>query len=275
MIIHDGHVHTPFCPHGSSDHLVSYIERALELNLAGITFTEHAPLPSGFSDPVPEKDSAMALEHLTLYINEVQHLKQKYKGKINILLGLEVDFIEGFEEQTRKMLDEVGPYLDDAILSVHFLKYSNEYFCLDYSPEMFKEMVDVFGSIDAIYDAYFSTINHSIEANLGVYKPKRIGHISLVKKFHKKFPNSINYDAVLMELLDKIKTKGMALDYNGAGVMKPLCGEPYPPENIIIAAMERKIPLIYGSDAHSAKGLGQGIDKLYKKAEFNVPVQLT
>ena len=128
MIIHDGHVHTPFCPHGSKDRLESYIEKAIELNIKGITFTEHAPLPLDFLDPVPEKDSAMNWENLIPYIQEIQQLKEKYKRELTILLGLEVDFIEGYEEQTRKILDEAGPYLDDAILSVQFLKHNNSYF---------------------------------------------------------------------------------------------------------------------------------------------------
>ncbi|HHY21833.1 MAG TPA: PHP domain-containing protein, partial [Bacilli bacterium] len=58
MIFHDGHVHTPFCPHGSKDELEEYVLRAIELGLTGLTFTEHAPLPLSFEDPTPEQDSA-------------------------------------------------------------------------------------------------------------------------------------------------------------------------------------------------------------------------
>lgn len=275
MIIHDGHVHTPFCPHGSKDQLDCYIQKAIELNIKGITFTEHAPLPLDFVDPAPEKDSAMTWENLPPYIQEIQQLKEKYKGEITILLGLEVDFIEGYEEQTRKILNEVGPYLDDAILSVHFLNHNNRYFCLDYSPEMFETMISVFGSVEAIYDAYFTTVQKSIDANLGTYKPKRIGHISLVKKFQQKFPTTKSYDTVFWQLLDSIKEKEMTLDYNSAGVVKPLCGEPYPPESVIKGALERRIPLIYGSDAHSVKGLSQGIEKLYSGATLSVPERLS
>ncbi|OLO40477.1 histidinol phosphatase [Alkalihalophilus pseudofirmus] len=273
--MHDGHVHTPYCPHGSTDQLESYVKKALELNMKGITFTEHAPLPVEFVDPVPDKDSAMAKKDLEAYIEDVQKLKEKYKGRISILVGLEIDYIIGFEEQTKKILDEVGPYLDDAILSVHFLKYKENYFCLDYSPEMFKTMVDTFGSVEAIYDTYFTTLEQSIEANLGIYKPKRIGHITLVKKFQQEFPCFGNFTESINRILDKIKEKGMELDYNSAGVVKPLCGEPYPPIEVVKKAIEKKIPLIYGSDAHSVKGLCQGLDKLYKDTVFSIPNRLS
>ncbi|WP_347862569.1 PHP domain-containing protein [Salimicrobium sp. PL1-032A] len=51
----DGHVHTPFCPHGSEDALKTYVEKAISLGYTSVTFTEHAPLPPGFQDPAPAK----------------------------------------------------------------------------------------------------------------------------------------------------------------------------------------------------------------------------
>ena len=58
----DGHVHTPFCPHGSKDHFEEYIEKALALGFKEISFTEHAPLPEGFIDTTPTKEVAWFLE---------------------------------------------------------------------------------------------------------------------------------------------------------------------------------------------------------------------
>ena len=45
------------------------------------------------------------------------------------------------------MLNKIGPNLDDAILSVHFLKKDNEYYCMDYSPQVFGSMIQSYGSI--------------------------------------------------------------------------------------------------------------------------------
>ena len=64
-----------------------------------------------------------------------------------------------------------------------------------------------------------------------------------------------------MKLLHEIQAGGYALDYNGAGTSKPLCREPYPPHWVIEEAIKLSIPLVYGSDAHQAKELGQGIRK--------------
>ena len=45
----DGHVHTELCPHGSGDKTALMVEKAIELHLEKICFTEHAPLPVEFS----------------------------------------------------------------------------------------------------------------------------------------------------------------------------------------------------------------------------------
>ncbi|WP_207634144.1 histidinol-phosphatase HisJ [Halalkalibacter urbisdiaboli] len=271
MILHDGHVHTPYCPHGTNDPLSDYCEKAIELGLKGITFTEHAPLPTSFMDPTPQQDSAMKLEHLLDYFKELKHIKETYRGKLDVLIGLEVDYIEEYEEQTKQFLNEFGHYLDDSILSVHFLKLRNDYICIDYSPEAFQDAISKLGSIEAVYKRYLETLKKSVSVDLGRYKPKRIGHLTLVKKFKKKFPTSGFTYQDISELLLQIKENGYTLDYNGAGTLKPLCGEPYPDTAIVQKAFQMGIPLVYGSDAHQVSGLMAGVKQLSKQVKLIKP----
>ncbi|WP_442600397.1 histidinol-phosphatase HisJ [Neobacillus sp. D3-1R] len=254
----DGHIHTPFCPHGTKDEFGHYIEKAIELGYQEISFTEHAPLPANFIDTTPTVDSAMSFYQLDAYFHEIEKLKKQYRQKIKINAGLEVDFIEGFEEEIKHFLNEVGPRLDDSILSVHFLRNNSDYQCVDYSPDVFESMIQEYGSINNIYQKYFETLTLSIITDLGTFKPKRIGHITLIKKFHKKFPASERFENQIFSILHLIKEKGYELDYNGAGTAKPLCREPYPPDWIINEAKHLQIPLVYGSDAHQVKELHQG-----------------
>jgi histidinol-phosphatase (PHP family) len=267
----DGHVHSPFCPHGTTDSFEQYIEQALKYNYNEISFTEHAPLPKTFVDPVPEKDSAMNYFDLEDYITSIQHLKESYRDDIKINLGLEIDYIEGYEEEIQHFLNEYGPQLDDSILSVHFLQLKNHYYCLDYSEIGFKEIVTVAGSLDHVYNLYFDTVLKSITSSLGTFKPKRIGHVTLVHKFKKMFPTELTYNQKLLHILNEIKNQNLQLDYNGAGMVKPNCQEPYPPNWVIEEAVKRNIPLVYGSDAHSAKGLMQGYDVLLYKDKLKPP----
>jgi histidinol-phosphatase (PHP family) len=258
MIRKDGHIHSPFCPHGTKDKTANYVEEAIKLGFEEISFTEHAPFPNGFVDTTPTKDSAMSMYELEEYLIEVKELKIEYNKKIKINVGLEIDYIEGFEEETKCFLNKYGPQLDDAILSVHFLKNGSRYDCVDYSPELFNKMISDYGSIDQIYQKYFETVKKSISANLGIYKPKRIGHITLIKKFHKKFPSNQSFEKEILDLLKLVKEKDYELDYNGAGTAKPLCRETYPPDWVIAEAKKLQIPLVYGSDAHQVKELNQG-----------------
>ncbi|MBM6617434.1 histidinol-phosphatase HisJ [Bacillus suaedaesalsae] len=260
----DGHIHSPYCPHGTKDSFEKYIEKAIFLGLEEITFTEHAPLPSTFVDPTPLKDSAMRLEYLENYFKEITILKEKYHSNIKINRGLEVDYIEGYESETRRFLQDYGSFIDDSILSVHFLKHKDAYYCVDYSPEAFSDMISIFGGIEAIYQKYFETLLMSIKADLGPFKPKRIGHITLVHKFQIKYPVQKSFEQDIKNILTEMATHNLQLDYNGAGTAKPLCKEPYPPLWIIEEAIKINIPIVYGSDAHQAKDMGQGLDVMKK-----------
>lgn len=271
-MIYDGHVHTPFCPHGTSDSLESYAARALELGYSGLTFTEHAPLPEGFRDPVPEKDSAMSLEKLPEYIEAVQKIKLKFKNRLDIRIGLEVDYIEGFEKETASFLQKYGPLLDDSILSVHFLKVGQRFFCLDYSLAGFEALLAAMGgSVEQLYLRYFQTVKMSALAELGAYKPSRLGHITLPAKYQQVYSAPSAADPSFLELITIISKNKMAIDYNGAGVNKTYGGTPYPFNRYALEVIKMGIPLVYGSDAHQAADLGQGYEQLIDPQRLAVP----
>lgn len=261
-MLKDGHIHSHYCPHGTKDNFQAYVEKAIQMGFEEISFTEHAPLPSGFIDPAPTMDSAINLKQLDSYLNEVEKIKKQYAYQIKVNAGLEVDYIEGYEEEIRDFLNKYGPQLDDAILSVHFLKCNEHYECMDYSPDIFAKLVDGLGSVEAVYRKYYETLLFSVNSDLGPYKPKRIGHITLAHKFQRKFPIETRFEAEITNLLHMIKQNGYELDYNGAGCAKPLCREPYPPQWVAQKAIALEIPLVYGSDAHQVKDLGQGLDQM-------------
>lgn len=251
----DGHIHSPYCPHGSKDALEDYVKRAIEIVLDEITFTEHLPLPENFKDPSPENDSAMSIDQLHKYMEEVRNLKYKYKDKIKINLGVEVDYLEGYEEETRKLLDKYGMYFDDSILSVHILNFNGEYYVIDYSKEEFENIYNLMGGVSDVYYKYYKTLKKAVRTDLGEYKPKRIGHLNLVRKFNRVFPYNYDNNIVLEELLMLIKEKGYELDYNVSGLLKEYCKEPYISGHLLELVKKYKIPVVFGSDAHSVKNM--------------------
>lgn len=252
----DGHVHTPFCPHGSSDSFASYVEQAIRNGFTSISFTEHAPLPDGFIDPTPDKDSAMSFRYLIEYFEAIESLKKEYKNYIDIKTGLEVDYIAGFASETEKFLNEYGHFLDDSILSVHFLKAHNQYFCLDFDHHTFEQLIHLLGSTSSVYRLYYQTVYEAVVADLGSYKPRRIGHLTLVRKFQRLFPEQEKHHHLIQKIIVEMAKRNMEMDVNVAGLRKEYCGEIYPPPSIIEFAKKENIPLIYGSDAHNAKDVG-------------------
>lgn len=259
----DGHIHTPYCPHGTNDPFEQYIEKAIKEGFTQITFTEHAPLPTNFIDPTPDKDSGMDPKLLPKYIDELSVLKEHYKNDITINIGLEIDFIIGFEKETTSFLNLVGPLLDDSILSVHFLEWNNSYVCIDFSKDVYLDFANKVGGIKPMYDLYYNTVLQSIKADLGPYKPKRIGHPTLIHKFQLAHHEEINDDERIREVLHAMKEHGLELDVNSAGFSKSYCKEPYPPIHMIDYAKSLSLPLIFGSDAHSASDLHQHYNKVF------------
>ena len=138
----DGHIHSHYCPHGSNDSFESYIKKAIEEEIEEITFTEHMPMPKGIVLEGASSDfletSSPGIEEINEYFKEANYYKEKYKNKIKINVGLEVDYLEGREEFTTNMLNEYGQYLDDAILSVHIGRYNGKYYAFHRpsSPEL-------------------------------------------------------------------------------------------------------------------------------------------
>lgn len=259
----DGHVHSPFCPHGSLDTLDMYIKKALERGINEITFTEHMPLTLK-KDPSPRNNSAMSEETLIKYLESIGNLKEQYKDKIKINIGVEVDYLEDEEANIRILLNKYGRDIDDSILSVHTLKYKGKYYPIGSGVEELKKLVDALGSIKKFYNLYYKTVLKSIKCDLGEYKPKRIGHPTLVRKYKEDFENEIYDLNLLKEIVDALKEDSYEIDLNTSGLRKEKCKEIYPTGIFMKLLVENKIPMILGSDSHEAKDVGYYFDSIEK-----------
>lgn len=257
----DGHTHTQFCRHGSGEDAELFVRKAIQLGIEVYSFTEHAPLPQEALEACAQVDEAiyvcnMPMSDLRPYLNEMNRLKRKYAGHIELLVGLEVDFVEGYEDQIRDFLNEYGGYLDDSILSVHLdLPYM-----IDYNIETTGILIDKYGSVANFEQRYFDLLVKSMEADLGPYRPHRIGHPTLCRKFRKKFPQEdqtrfLEETDPWKRVVQTAKGQGYWMDRNHAGLRKIDCGEYYPPKSFIDLARERGISFVFGSDAHSVQDL--------------------
>lgn len=248
----DGHVHTPFCPHGSQDSLSQYVEQAMKLGRKQITFTEHFLLPMHIGEVTFLKECALQEEVIEKYLEAVTQLQREYQGQISILKGFEVDYIEGEEDWLREKLNEYGPSIEDSILSVHFVYYKGKYYAID-CLEQFEALYEETKDLELIYELYFKTLLKSIKADIGQYKPQRIGHPTLIRIFNQKYPFAYKNEQLLDEIMEALKEKNMMIDFNSAGLRKMYCKETYPSGLFLKKARERNISLVPGSDAHESQ----------------------
>ena len=259
-ILRDGHIHSPLCPHGSKDPFNEYVEKGIKIGLKEMTFTEHMPLPKGFMDQDFLDDCSPSMEAFEEYIKEVKFIKNEYKDRIKINLGCEVDYVEGYEKELEEILNGIGSEIEDSILSVHIVKIDDEYRCID-MPEDFEYLLNKLGSLEEVYNLYFNTLLKSIKIDLGKYKPKRIGHPTMVRKFCLKYPYEYTNKDLIEEIIKEIKNRDYEIDYNTSGLRKELCNEVYPSGLFREVANKYKVRKVYGSDSHRAVDVGEGFEE--------------
>ncbi len=263
----DGHTHSHFCRHGSGEETELFIRKAIQEGFTTYSVTEHLPLPDELLKQMPYsagfRDSMeITPNELDDYIKEIERLKKKYRSEIQILCGFELDYLVGYEDYARILLKEYGPYLEDGLLSVHIMSGKNGLRCVDHSAEDFQEgLIEYYGSYHAAQQAYYRTVGQALKADLGKYKPRRIGHLCLCNKYQKILnpQGEISHETttIIRDLLIQISQAGYELDVNVAGLYRKYCGEIYLLPWMVQLARELKIPLIYGSDSHAVEDVGR------------------
>lgn len=109
------HTHTYRCGHavGTEE---EYIEVALKRGLKVLGFSDHTPY---FYDGDYSSGAKMAIDELYGYFNTLLCLKEKYKSKIDIKIGLETEYFPKFFP---RLLEEYRKFpLEYIILGQHFI----------------------------------------------------------------------------------------------------------------------------------------------------------
>ncbi|MBE0492145.1 MAG: histidinol-phosphatase [Sulfurospirillum sp.] len=225
----DLHNHTPLCNHASGTPK-AYIQQAINNNIDHFGFSDHAPMHF-------DQKYRMDFTQMPLYERDILHLKEQFKDQITILLGYEVDFLDGYIDES--VLRREVDYL---IGSVHFLgKWGFD------NPEF----IGGFASkdIDHIWQEYFDSIEAL--ANSGLFQI--VGHLDLIKVF--KFLPKKDVRLIAKNAIKAIKKADLVVEINAAGLRKPI-SEAYPSCPLMELLSEQEIPITFGSDAHEVLHVG-------------------
>lgn len=233
MLPPDYHMHTPLCHHAVGEP-VEYARRAREIGLREIGFTEHSPMPRDDFD-----DWRMLSHKVPEYIEAVNRARREVP-EVNILIGLEVDYLPGHEDWIRKLATR-HPW-DFFIGSVHYIS--------DWAIDDPKTLPrwrqhDPFD----VWQRYFKLLTAAAASSLFDV----IGHADLPKKFGIR-PKE-DCAPLYAPFLDAAAASGTAIEINTAGLRKE-CRELYPNPRLLGMARERGVAITFGSDAHAPGEVG-------------------
>ena len=241
------HTHTSRCRHASGT-IEEYILRAIECGVKYMGFSDHFPYictngeEAGFRVPVSE-----AYE----YVAEVNALRDKYKDKIDIKIGFEMEY---YPDNFETMLKNAQSYgADYLILGPHFIK------------EEFPDGEHTITPCDdeAVLKNYAETIANGIKTGAFTY----VAH-----------PDMFNFTgdkSVYCEHIRKIaiasRECNIPLEINFLGIRD---NRIYPNELFWKIAGEEKAPATFGFDSHDVQNAYDGASypkamELVKKYNIN------
>jgi len=230
----DYHMHTPLCRHAVGQP-GEYAQQALEAGLDEIGFSDHAPMPEDDFD-----DWRMRAADLDLYIEKVEETRRRYP-QLRVKLGLEVDFIPGYEAWIRELAAHYS--WDYLIGSVHYISAS---WAID-NPKQLSEWKQ--HNPFEVWSAYFQRLTQAAESRLFDI----IGHADLCKKFC--FYPSEDCTGLFRDFMEAARAGSTAIELNTAGLRKD-CHEIYPALPIVRLAAQMGVPITFGSDAHAPGEVG-------------------
>jgi histidinol-phosphatase (PHP family) len=240
----DLHTHHDRCGHARGK-IRDYIEAAIERELHVIGIADHSPYFSSDEDQLHPKIS-MPKSMFPVYVNEVLELKETYRDKIEVLLGVESDF---FPQQAEVYRTCFEPYPFDFIIgSVHHVDGVSIFNKKRWNGLTEKEKIQT-------KENYYSLIEQS--ARSGMFQI--LGHIDAMKGFYPAF--STIQTAAVEHTLKVIGEHDIAIEINTSGKTKDVGGW-YPSDDMLELALHYGVHVTFGSDAHDPHRVGDEFDQV-------------
>ena len=222
-------------------------------------FSDHSPIPFN-------NEWSMKLNSMGKYVDSILTLKNEFRGRINIYLGMELDYIP--DTDVKKHIGFKHLPLDYFIGSVHYIysKKLDRFLEVDSSADDFKYLVTegFDGDGRKVYESYYSNVRDMIKE----YRPVFTAHVDLVTKNNgKNLYFDVNESAYLYEVdktLDVAKTYGTIIEVNMGGMAKGYMNSPYPSVYILRECQKRGIPITMNSDAHRPSDMAYHFDSVMR-----------
>ena len=255
MICADVHNHT-IASHGLAT-VGEMFAAAKARNLQWYGFSEHSPLPPGYSCPLYKGDLAVTFP---TYAAEVMALREQtaclpgtQSASPRVLMGMELDWLP---VNMPWMRDVIGHYPFDYIIGgLHFVGEVPVG-----SPRCWGPVVERHERF-ARYDAYYEIMQGLAASGM----VDVVAHPDFIKvccyddfQAWLALPGSTDRIAAVLEAMRSTDT---AMEVSSAGLRKPF-HEPYPGPAIMRLAADLGLSISFGSDAHNTQDTGSHFDEL-------------
>ncbi|MGL4393433.1 MAG: histidinol-phosphatase HisJ family protein [Fusobacteriaceae bacterium] len=240
MIRQDYHIHSKFSTDSRED-LEQIVNKALSLGLEEIAITDHHEVAQ---DP----KILYYLKNTKEYFDVIFALKEKYKNKIHIKIGIELGIQAHLLEESKKIVESHN--FDFVLASTHSINRQDIGM-----PEFYKGK-----TIDKAHEFYFQNIIYCLK---NFDKFSVLGHLDFISRYshspieYKKHEKTI--DEILKLLIEK--NRGFEINTSGYRYKEDRF---YPLKEIIhrYFSLGGEI-LTVGSDAHRHQDMGMDFDKVY------------
>lgn len=265
------HSHCTFCDGRSIPE--DFVKFAISHGFRAYGFSSHSPLPF-------ETNWNMSKDEMPEYLAEINRLKAKYSGQLEIYVGLEIDYLD--ETYNASIPYFTALPLDYRIGSIHFLPMSDRLLeknmvCIDGSFRDYAHSVIQYfdGDIRQLVKRFFQSTQQMIEAG-GI---DIVGHIDKIYMNGQKYAD-FSFDADWYQTpfkacLDLIAEKGLMLEVNTKNLVNKQ--ETYPRMAYLSQIRQMNIPVMVNSDCHYPNLVNDGRDEallLLKEAGFQTTREL-
>lgn len=214
------HTHTKRCGHATGED-EEYVLAAIEAGIKTLGFSDHAPFlfPGG-----KEQGHCVKTREAKEYCESILALKEKYKDKIDIHIGFEMEYYPTHFKEMLSYVKSLGA--EYLILGQHAI-YDGGFFVhgISDSEEKFKEYIRC--TIDAMRTGAFTYLAHPDIMQLS--------------------GNDKLYEEEIRKLISTSRELDIPLEINLLGVRGGRC---YPTEKFWSTVGELSAPVTIGIDAH-------------------------
>ena len=225
------HTHSTFCDGKNTPEEV--VLSAIDMGFDAIGFSGH-----GYT----AFDLTYCMKDTKDYFKEINALKEKYKNKIQIYLGVEEDAFYPLNHAD----------YDYTIGSSHYFNIDGTYYPIDSSYECFKKCLKLFGNdIENLANSYYTNFCEYLKK----HKPDIIGHFDLITKFDELddslFLENKNYLDIAQKFVKEALKNDIIFEVNTGAISRGYRTNPYPHIDLLHTIKKENGKVILSADSHA------------------------